>query len=851
MARYESLHGNHDDDEEQDQHRHVVHNNEEEEEMDERRHTGSSGSSKSSYTVVEQDEEEEGGAAALYGGGGGSPLPGGSVHASSDQHSSGTGTGTGADHHNHQNNIYPVLQNPGPLLTDAPLIPPKSPARSTSNNPFFNATTLTSTTSTTNSQQQATTTTGHHQPQPQCQSSSRSSRSRFRSGSMVSGGEPRRKSRSTSRDSTTTPTTNYVNQYSRSWKPSYGLPHSRDHHQHQHPGQPPFPPLPETAEDQYHHHHHGGEDHENYHDHDHDHDSSDDLDQDDYMMYEKETGGGGGISTPRGSGRGTTNTTGKGGMRKLMLVERTDTVAKRGRKGTVTGRGRRGMSVMSEVSIDAVDSISVRGLPIDGGGGGSGGHGVSATTITAGGGGGMNRSEQHLSYFHFESTDTLVQSKQSMLGWWLEGLGVLGGLVCIVVIGLVLSIYDHKPLPTTWPSPLNLNVFLSFMTTLATACYMIPVVEGLGQLRWLRYTSGHGQGNVSRPASDFEAIDQASRGFHHCWRLLGFQGGPLGLLPFLITFLTLFTPCITQLVITYTPPQPHRNAPGEPFDSNRAPISLVKINWSWLFFLLVQVLLSAIFLTAIIVQTRMEGIQIFKSSALPGMTALDGQARMQLGGAMGGAMGQGGGGIMTNAVLEERAKKTNLKLERNNGAGLVQGFVVDLNSSSGSGSGSGSNSMGGPSSGSGSGSGRTGLLHLPKGFGLGIGLERLRHRDHEALPSYEKEGGFGGGYGHNYGEGSGGSGGGGRHHGFSNGPAENNSTLNFPAAAAAGFTPLPTSTSMVMPMPIATTVPASKTALPGRRKKMMRLSMFGGGGGAGGGAGREKLRVGGLPVHAS
>ncbi|KAK3952384.1 hypothetical protein QBC32DRAFT_237187 [Pseudoneurospora amorphoporcata] len=792
MARYESLHGNHDDDEEQDQGCHVI-DNEDEEEMDERRHTGSSASSKSSYTAVEQDDEEGGAGrravyAALYGGGG-SPPSGDPAPASSDQHF--PGTGTGADHH-HPNNIHPVLQNPGPY-TDAPLIPPRSPARSTSNNPFFNG--PTSTTSTTSSPQQATAT--DHQPQRQ---SSRSSRSRFRSGSIASG-EPR-KSRSTSRDST-----NYVNQYSRSWKPSYGLPHSRDHHHH-HPGQSPFPPLPETAED----HHHLGEDHDYR---DHDHDSSDDhrdLDQDDYM-YEKESG----MSTWRG--RGTTGSVkekgGKGGMRKLMLVERTDTV-KRG-KGAGTGRGRR-ETVMSEVSTDAADSISVRGLPMNGGGGGSGWQGISTTTIAAGGsGGGLNRGEQHLSYFHFESTDTLVQ-----------------------IIGLVLSIYDHKP-PPTWPGALNLNVFLSFMTTLATACYMIPVIEGLGQLRWLRYTGGR-RGNVSRPASDFEAIDQASRGVHHCWKLLGFQGGPLGLLATLITFLTLFTPCITQLVITYTPPQPHRNNPGEPFDSNRASITLVKINWSWLFFLLVQVLLSAVFLTAIIVQTRMEGMQIFKSSALPGMTALDGQARMQLGGGGLTGVGQGGnGGIMTNAVLGQRAKKTNLKLERsagggNHGYGLVQGFVVDLNSSSGS---SGSTSMG--SSGSGSASAGTGL-HLPKGLGLGIGWERFRHRDHDALPSYEKEGGFRGG---NYEEGGGGgSVGGGRHQAFGNGPAEN---LNFPAAAAAaaGFTPLPT--SMAMPMQIATTVPAS-TALPGRRK-MMRLSMFGGGGG--GGAGRKKLRVRGLPVHAS
>lgn len=403
MARYESLHGNHDDEED-----HVTHNEvEDHDEDDRRRHTGSSGSSKSSYTAVEQDDEEGGAGrravfAALYGGGG-SPPSGGPVHASGDRQDSGTGTGD--DHHQH--NTLPVLQHPGPF--DAPLIPPKSPARSTSNNPFVNATT-----STTSSQQQATT--NHHQTQ-----GSRSSRSRFRSGSgsgsIKYGEQQLRKSRSTSRDSA-----NYVNQYSRSWKPSYGVPHS--HLGHQHPGQSPFPPLPETAEvegDHHHGNHH--RDHDDYHDHDHD--SSDDphdLDQDDYM-YEKETGMG--MGTPRGRGTGSIKEKGgKGGMRKLMLVERTDT-----KRGKPMGRGRRG-TAMSEVSIDAADSISVKGLPmtnmnlnVNGQGGATAGGGT---------GGGMNRREQGLSYFDFESTETLVQSKQSMLGWWLEGLGVLGGLVCIV-----------------------------------------------------------------------------------------------------------------------------------------------------------------------------------------------------------------------------------------------------------------------------------------------------------------------------------------------------------------------------------------------------------------------------------
>ena len=88
------------------------------------------------------------------------------------------------------------------------------------------------------------------------------------------------------------------------------------------------------------------------------------------------------------------------------------------------------------------------------------------------------------------------------------------------VIFAVLRGFDRQS-PPEWPGALNLNVFLALLTSLATSAYVVPVISGLGQLRWLRFSQ------KARPLKDFDAIDQASRGLPYgSLRLLfGFKGG--------------------------------------------------------------------------------------------------------------------------------------------------------------------------------------------------------------------------------------------------------------------------------------------------------------------------------------
>ena len=87
------------------------------------------------------------------------------------------------------------------------------------------------------------------------------------------------------------------------------------------------------------------------------------------------------------------------------------------------------------------------------------------------------------------------------------------------VIVAVLKTYDGEPIPR-WPLGITLNTFLAFFTSLAKLTLLIPVTEGLGQMRWLWYTK------KSRKLVDFELFDQASRGAYRSIKLLfSLKGG--------------------------------------------------------------------------------------------------------------------------------------------------------------------------------------------------------------------------------------------------------------------------------------------------------------------------------------
>jgi hypothetical protein len=75
-------------------------------------------------------------------------------------------------------------------------------------------------------------------------------------------------------------------------------------------------------------------------------------------------------------------------------------------------------------------------------------------------------------------------------------------------------VYDGEQ-PPQWSLGITLNTHIAFFSSIAKLAFIIPVVEGLGQLKWLWFTSQDG-----RALEDFELFDQATRGGLGCIKLL-------------------------------------------------------------------------------------------------------------------------------------------------------------------------------------------------------------------------------------------------------------------------------------------------------------------------------------------
>lgn len=83
----------------------------------------------------------------------------------------------------------------------------------------------------------------------------------------------------------------------------------------------------------------------------------------------------------------------------------------------------------------------------------------------------------------------------------------------------VLAIYNGQLMPS-WPLGITLNSFLALFTSVAELALLVPIMEGVGQLRWQWFAK------APRQLTDFDLFDQASRGgFGSLKLLVSFKGG--------------------------------------------------------------------------------------------------------------------------------------------------------------------------------------------------------------------------------------------------------------------------------------------------------------------------------------
>lgn len=88
--------------------------------------------------------------------------------------------------------------------------------------------------------------------------------------------------------------------------------------------------------------------------------------------------------------------------------------------------------------------------------------------------------------------------------WGLETAGIIVSAVIIIAIVAILRKYD-KAQQQGWKH-ISLNSLISWLSTLAKACVIFSVSQGLGQLKWVWFSKR------SRLLSDLDVFDSASRG---------------------------------------------------------------------------------------------------------------------------------------------------------------------------------------------------------------------------------------------------------------------------------------------------------------------------------------------------
>ncbi|KAL6407889.1 hypothetical protein AUP68_08917 [Ilyonectria robusta] len=95
-------------------------------------------------------------------------------------------------------------------------------------------------------------------------------------------------------------------------------------------------------------------------------------------------------------------------------------------------------------------------------------------------------------------------SQSTLRIWFLEIMSILFALGCLIAIVIVLTVHQNNPLPSR-PELLSINSLISVFTTFFKAALIMPVAEGLGQLKWTWFTKPH-------KLSDVSLFDEASRG---------------------------------------------------------------------------------------------------------------------------------------------------------------------------------------------------------------------------------------------------------------------------------------------------------------------------------------------------
>jgi hypothetical protein len=94
-------------------------------------------------------------------------------------------------------------------------------------------------------------------------------------------------------------------------------------------------------------------------------------------------------------------------------------------------------------------------------------------------------------------------TKQILISWWPEVIWCIFTAGLLIALAALLKAYDKQPAPQWYVS---LNTVVAAIATICRASMVIPISEGLSQLKWNAFARSQ------RPLIDLQTFDQASRG---------------------------------------------------------------------------------------------------------------------------------------------------------------------------------------------------------------------------------------------------------------------------------------------------------------------------------------------------
>lgn len=112
--------------------------------------------------------------------------------------------------------------------------------------------------------------------------------------------------------------------------------------------------------------------------------------------------------------------------------------------------------------------------------------------------------QRKLGVHHHDGECHFQKDKHVHRLWIWELLSITVAVLALVAIVITLALHKDRPLPK-WPSAITINALVAVFTAVFKACLMMPIAEGIGQLKWLWYQK-------SRPLRHIEQWDLASRG---------------------------------------------------------------------------------------------------------------------------------------------------------------------------------------------------------------------------------------------------------------------------------------------------------------------------------------------------